>query len=327
MRNTTCTVTTSPARMARRETNVTGLVLGRAQRIAFGSLVVLTLAACGNNGSTVGTATDKPATGAPSASLGDSLPDRIRASGEVKVGSGVGYPPMEFLAADDKTIQGVDVDLGNALGEKLGVKFTFINTTFDGLIPGLQAKRFDIIMSAMSDTIERQEQIDFVDYFTAGTAILVKKGNPEGIGGLDDLCGQTIAIEKGTVGVGIATMQSDQCVADGNAKITINELPKDTDALLQVKSDRAVADLTDLPVAAYTSQTSGGGDDFEVVEGQQYDVGPYGIGVGKDDTELRDAIQAALKAIIEDGTYDQVLETWDVTTGALTTAAINGATG
>ena len=83
--------------------------------------------------------------------------------------------------------------------------------------------------------------------------------------------------------------------------------------------------MNDFPVAAYNAQTSGGGNDFEVV-GDQLGAGPYGIGFRKADTQLRDAFQAALKAIIADGSYDQVLTKWHVTAGALKTAAINGGT-
>ena len=295
--------------------------MGRLTRRTFvaGALLALTLAACGDDSAVTPKDSGTP-TG--SSTLFDVLPQRIKDSKKIVVGSDVAYAPIEFFDKDNKTIIGVDPDIAKALGDKLGVTFEFQNTAFDGIIPALESKRFDIIMSAMTDNKERQAKIDFVDYFTAGTAILVKKGNPEGIKSIDDLCGRTIALQKGTVQADIAKAQQDKCPA--GKKITINELPKDTDALLQVKSGRAVADMNDLPVAAYTAQTSGGGNDFEVVAGQQYDAGPYGIGVRKDDTQLRDAIQAALKAIIADGTYQQILEKWGVTTGALTTATVNG---
>ncbi len=98
--------------------------------------------------------------------------------------------------------------------------------------------------------------------------------------------------------------------------IKVLTFDKDTDALLQIKGGRAVADMNDFPVAAYNAKTSGGGNDFEVV-GEQIEAGPYGIGVRKEDTQLRDALQAALKAIIADGTYHRVLEKWNVSKGGL----------
>jgi polar amino acid transport system substrate-binding protein len=79
-------------------------------------------------------------------------------------------------------------------------------------------------------------------------------------------------------------------------------------------------------VAAYNAKTSGGGNDFQVT-GQQFQSAPYGIAFSKDNAQLRDAVQLALKAIIADGTYDQILSNWAVSAGALKTADINGGTG
>jgi polar amino acid transport system substrate-binding protein len=291
----------------------------RSSVLAVMAGLALLLAACGGKSSSSSSAT----TSGGVSNLGKQLPASIQQSKQLKVGSDVAYAPVEFFKVGTQEVQGIDWDLAQAMGQKLGVTVTFANTTFDGIIPALKAKRFDIIMSAMSDTPERQKQIDFVDYFNAGTSILVKKGNPEGIQSLDDLCGKTIALQKGTTQVDVATAQQGKCTAAGKPKITVLTYDKDTDAQLQVRSGRAVADMNDFPVAAYAAQTIGAGKDFEVV-GQQIGAGPYGIGVRKDDTQLRDALQAALKAVIADGTYDQILQKWNVTKGALKTAAING---
>ena len=255
--------------------------------------------------------------------LAAKLPANIRSAGTIKVGSDVAYAPVEFFDTDGTTIIGIDPDLAKALGDKLGVKFQFTNATFDGLIPAVRSKRFDIVMSAMSDTKKRQAELDFVDYFNAGTSILVKKGNPDNINGLDDLCGKTVALQRGTTQEDVAKAQQAKCTAAGKGPIKVLTFDKDTDALLQIKGGRAVADMNDFPVAAYNAKTSGGGNDFEVV-GEQIEAGPYGIGIRQEDTQLRDAIQAALKAVIADGSYDKVLEKWNVTKGALKTAAING---
>lgn len=291
----------------------------RSSVLAIVAGLALLLAACGSNGSSTSSGT----TSGGVSNLGKQLPASIQQSKQIKVGSDVAYAPVEFFKVGTQEVQGIDWDLAQALGSKLGVKFTFSNTTFDGIIPALKAKRFDIIMSAMSDTPERQKQVDFVDYFNAGTSILVKKGNPEGIQSLDDLCGKTIALQKGTTQVDVATAQQSKCTAAGKPKINVLTYDKDTDAQLQVRSGRAVADMNDFPVAAYAAKTLGGGNEFEVV-GEQIGAGPYGIGVLKDNTQLRDALQGALKAVIADGTYDQILQKWNVTKGALKTAAING---
>ena len=252
--------------------------------------------------------------------LGKQLPAAIQQSREIKVGSDIAYAPVEFYENGNE-VRGIDPDLAAAMGKELGVKFTFVNTTFDGIIPALLSKRFDVIMSAMSVTEEREKQISFLSYFNAGTSILVKKGNPEAIQSLDDLCGKTVALQKGTTQEEVAKAQQAKC---GDQQLTLRTFDRDTEALLQVKSGAAVADMNDFPVAAYNAQTSGGGNDFEVV-GEQIDAGPYGIGMRKEDTELRNALQAALKKLVENGEYDKVLAKWNVTEGALKTAEVSGA--
>jgi polar amino acid transport system substrate-binding protein len=208
----------------------------------------------------------------------------------------------------------------------LGLTVTFVNDTdFAGIIGALRAGRFDIVMSAMNDTAERRGKgVDFIDYFRAGSAILVQKGNPRQVKGLDDLCGATVSVQKGTTqDTDILTAQETKCRTAGRP-LTVLRFEKDIDALQQVKNGRAAADLEDFPVAAYNATTSGGGADFEVIAQQVGAVGVYGIAVPADNTALRDKLQGALRSIIDDGTYDTILARWNVTAGALKTAAVNG---
>ena len=253
------------------------------------------------------------------------VPQAIADADELRVGSDIAYAPVEFYEEGTQNVMGLDPDLCAAMAEKLGLSkgCNFQNQTFDGLIPALGAGRFDIIMSAMSDTKERQATLDFVDYFNVGTSILVRKGNPDNITSLDDLCGKTVGLQAGTTQEEVAKEQSAKCEADGNEAIEVLTFETDPEAQQQLKAGRTVADMNDFPVAAYVAQTSGGGNDFEVV-GEQIDAGPYGIGVPKDATQLRDALKAALEAIIEDGTYAEILEKWNVSQGAITEVTING---
>ena len=289
---------------------------------ALAAVAALSLAGCG--GSSDGGDNPTLTEGSPSAggsSLADLLPQAVKDKGKLVVGSDVAYPPVEFTDTDGKTPIGIDPDLGKAIGEKLGIKLEFVNGTFDGLIPQLTtSKRIDLIMSAMSDTKKRQATVDFVDYFSAGTSIIVKKGNPAKISGLDDFCGKTIALQRGTTQDDVAEAQKTKCGAN---KLTILKFDTDPEALLQVKNGRAVADMNDFPVAAYTAQKQS--TDFEVV-GEQLEAGPYGIGVRKSDTQLRDAIQKALQAMMDDGSYAAILQKWNVTQGALKTATVNAGT-
>lgn len=306
----------------------------RARTAAVGAIAVagaLILTGCGDQ-------TDKGNdTGSnrsdSSAPLAGKLPADIKSKGVIKVGSDIAYAPVEFMESGEKV--GIDPDIAAALGKQLGVKFEFQNGKFDNLIVGLQADRTQAVMSAMSDTKARQEGVDsdtgkkvgdgvdFVDYFTAGTSILVQKGNPKGIQSLDDLCGKVVALQRGTTSEGVAKAQSKKCTKDGKKAIDLQTYDTDPEALLRLKQGASVADLNDFPVAAYNAKTSGGGKDFEVV-GDQIEAGPYGIAVSKKNTQLRDALQAAMNAIIKNGEYESILKKWNVTQGAVTEAKING---
>lgn len=297
-------------------------------------IVVLAMfsAACGSsdNGGAIqqkGTTTSRPST-AGAGSLKSKLPAAISSAGVLKVGSDIEYPPVESYPGGDSSKQpeGIDPDIARAMGEKLGVTVTFVNDTdFAGIIGALQSGRFDIIMSAMNDTAERRGKgVDFIDYFTAGASILVAKGNPKGVKSLDDLCGQTVSVQKGTTEeTDTLPPQQTKCKNEGKGNITVLSFEKDTDALIQVKTGRAVAVLEDSPVASYNAKTSGNGADFEVT-GERTDSANYGIAVLKTNEQLRNAVQEALQAIIADGTYDKILDTWGNKAGALKTAAING---
>jgi polar amino acid transport system substrate-binding protein len=295
----------------------------------------LALTGCGDQ-----TKKDKPAASASAggttssaasdtAPLFSKLPQKYQDSKTIQVGTDASYAPME--QTENGKIVGIDPDIADALSKQLGVTFKFTNGKFDGLITSLSTGRADIVMSAMSDTKARQgglddkgkkigKGVDFVDYYTSGSSLLVKKGNPKGIKTLADVCGQTVAVQRGTIYADAFEAQKKEC---GSKGLTIQKFDTDSEAQTRVKAGGAVADLNDTPVAAYIAQKSGNGKDFEVA-GSPADAGPFGIAVSKDNAQLRDALKAALDAIIADGSYAKVLQKWNATSGAITSAAING---
>lgn len=279
--------------------------------LASGALL---LTACGGD-------SEEPQAAGTKAPLFAKLPKRIQQAKKLKVGSNVAYAPVEFYDDDGETIIGLDPDLGEALGKKLGVSVEFTNLKFESLPTSMKSGRIDVMMSSMTDNTSRQKRADFVDYFKVGTSLLVKKGNPEHISTLDDLCGKTVSMQQGTTQEKVATEQKKKCAAK-HKPLHVLALDEDTDALLQVKQGRAVADLNDYPVAEYNARTSGDGKDFETV-GQQITPGLYGIGVGRKDTQLRDALRAALNSLIKDGGYTKIVKKWHLSQGAVDKATIN----
>lgn len=306
----------------------------RSRLAAVGSIAVagaLILTGCGDQTNDSGSESNDTGS-ASTAPLADKLPQAIRDKGVIKVGSDIAYAPVEFKDDSGKTV-GIDPDLAAAMGKQLGVTFQFENGTFDSLITGLRSKRYDVAMSAMTDTKDRQEGIDsdtgkkvgegvdFVDYFTAGVSIYTQKGKNTDIKTWSDLCGKKIVVQRGTVSEDLAKAEAKKCT--GGKTITIEAFDNDQQAQTRLRAGGAAAGSSDFPVAAYAVKTSGGGNDFQLV-GEQVEAAPYGIAVAKNNTQLRDALKAALDAIIANGEYDKVIKKWGVEDGAVQEAAING---
>ncbi|GGW04559.1 hypothetical protein GCM10010230_42350 [Streptomyces narbonensis] len=291
------------------------------------------LTACGDQTAGGGSATPtKAGESVNSAPLFSKLPADIQKAGVIKVGTDATYAPMEFKKGEE--IVGLDPDIAAALSKQLGVKFAFESGTFDTLLTSLTTGRTNVVMSSMTDTKARQEGlddkgqktgsgVDFVDYFSASTGILVKKGNPENIKSLDDLCGKKLAVQRGTTYEQAAKDQAAKCEKDGKPKLTFESYPTDAEAQTRVKAGGAVADLNDSPVAAYIAQTAGGGNDFDAIANKT-DAGLFGIAVDKKNSQLRDALKEALDAAIKDGSYKAALDKWNAGEGAIPAAKING---
>ncbi len=260
----------------------------------------------------------------PSASADTSIsvPAAIKSKGTLTVATDASYAPNEFYDTDNKTIIGMDIDLVKAIGETLGLKVNVVQASFDSIIPGLASGKYDLSVSSFTDNKEREKTVNFVTYFSAGTSLMVKSGNPDKLS-VDELCGTKIAVEKGTVQEDPdITDRSKKCVADGKKAITPLVFPDQNGANLALSSGRAQGVLADSPVIDYAAKQSSGA--FEVV-GKSYDNAPYGIAIPKT-TGLDEPVLAAVKKLISDGTYTSVLKKWGVEDGAITDPKINGAT-
>ncbi|WP_052866707.1 ABC transporter substrate-binding protein [Streptomyces niger] len=301
--------------------------VARAAPLAVGALL---LAACGGGGG----AEDGRKGTSPSAPLAAELPQHIRDKGYLDVGSDIAYPPVEFKDARGRAV-GLDPDLAAAMGRQLGVEFRFRIGTFDSLLTGLRAHRYDIAMSAFTDNKNRQhgidpatgkkvgEGVDFVDYFSAGVSMYVREGTHGSPEGWDDLCGKKAVLQRGSVSEDLARSLSRKCVAAGKPSIALEAFDNDQQAQTRLRSGGGDVGISDYPVAQYAARTSGGGRDFRVV-GEQIRAAPYGIAVAKGNTRLRDALKSAVDAVMASGEYTKILKKWGVTDGALPRAEING---
>jgi polar amino acid transport system substrate-binding protein len=300
--------------------------LSRQAAVAAVAAAVLVLSACGGDSSdsaseSPGNGGEAPASAEVDEELAALVPDAIAEDGVITVGSDTTYAPSEFLDEDGQTIIGFDVDLFGLVAQKLGLEARFETASFDSIIAGVGSGRYETGVSSFTINPERLAEANMISYFSAGTQWAAKADNPEGVDP-DDACGRPIAVQRGTVQVDDITARSAECEAAGNEPITINQFEGQDEATASVVSGRNDAVLADSPVMAYAVQQTNG--QLELL-GDIYDSAPYGYVVAKDQTEFADAIAQALAALIEDGSYQQVLEEWGVEAGAIDDPTVNPA--
>lgn len=291
----------------------------RVLALLAGAASVALLAGCS---ATVDATPETTTRGAVDSTLFAMLPEEIQTSKEIKVGTEAMYAPYEYLDTDGTSIVGLDPDLVRALTERLGVSFTLTNAAFDGLLPALDGNRFDMLAAGYTNTAERQKNYDFVNYFESSQAIVVKAGNPEGIAGMADLCGQAVSVLKASAQEGMLTdLNAAGCASN---PIEIVALPDSPSAFLQIQSGRVVALLVQDAVARYNIAQQGDSASFAVANDEPITPTVVGMMFRQDSNELRDAIQATLQALIDDGTYQSILDSHDLGNGAVDAATVNG---
>jgi polar amino acid transport system substrate-binding protein len=290
----------------------------------------LALTACGGSSSdsgSAGSAGGSTSSPLPSVSvdqaLADRVPDGIASDGTIGVGSDTTYAPAEFTAEDGTTIIGFDVDLFTLVAKKLGLEAQFESAPFDSIIAGVGSGKYEAGVSSFTINPERLAQANMVTYFNAGTQWATKKGNPEDVDP-ENACGKRIAVQKATVQVDDITARSEACTAAGKDEITIDQYEGQDEATAAVASGKDDATLADLPVMVYAVQQTNG--QLELL-GDAYGSAPYGYVVAKDQTEFAQVLADAVKALIADGTYAEVLEKWGVEAGAITDPTVNPSVG
>ncbi len=290
----------------------------RTLALAATAVVAVALAACG--GATDAAAPAKPASGTTfDRALRDLLPQSIRDKGIITVGTDASYAPMSFFGPDGRTIVGMEPDLAAAVGTVLGVRLTFQNVDFTQILPQVKKGTLDLGISAMTDTNEREDVVDFVNYFSAGTSIVVQRGNPAGITDVKDLCGKVVAVEDGTTQVDLMKRSQTNC----ERPITVKTYPTNSDALVQLRTGRAAAVLNDFPPASYLANDARTKSHFQLASTTQYEPGLYGVAVSKEQPGLRDAVEGALELLVREGGYRTVLTRWNVQAGGIAEVTVN----
>ncbi|HEY7054584.1 MAG TPA: ABC transporter substrate-binding protein [Mycobacterium sp.] len=282
------------------------------------SAVALMSTGCASNTESSGPTGTTAVTASKVDEIANLLPDNIKKSGTLVVATDPTYKPNEYKDPGGKIV-GFDVDLMNAVGEVLGVKVDYRESVFDSIIPEIKGGTVDVGMSSFTDNREREEQVDFVTYFQAGSLWVQRSGAPIDP---DNACGLKIAVQTGTIQDRIELpAKSDACTRAGKPAIEILRFDGQDRVTNAVVVGQADAMTADYPVSVYAIKDSGG---KLVGAGELFKTAPYGWALPKE-SPLAKALLAALEHVMKTGDYATILTNWDVQKGAIDKPVINGA--
>jgi len=285
--------------------------------LAAAAALTLSMGACGSESEDPGSSGAPAPSASADTGLADRVPADIKAAGKLTIGTDSSYAPNEYLDTDGKTVIGFDVDLFNAVAQKLNLKTEWTSATFDSIIPGVSSDKYSVGVSSFTINGDRLKEVNMISYFSAGTQWAAKTGVTINA---DDACGKKIAVQTATVQVEDLQARSKKCTDGGKKAITIDQYQKQSDATNAVVTGKDEAMLADSPIVAFAVKQTNG---QLALVGDIYDSAPYGYVVAKDQTEFAKVLAEAVQALIADGTYKQILDKWGVTAGAITTPAVN----
>lgn len=286
---------------------------------SMSAVVALALAGCSNNSDTGDAGGAAVSDVEPDEAAVALLPEDVKSSGVLAIGTDGDYPPNEYKDENGEPI-GWAVDLTEAVAAKLGLEPEWEILGFDSIIPRVQEGVLGLGSSSFTDTLERQNSVDFVNYLNAGS--LWAAGIDEDVDP-DDACGLTIAVQATTIQhLTEMPARDKECTDAGKPGIEVLPFDGQSEATNAVVNGRAAAFSADLPVTG--DAVAKLGDKLKVV-GEVFDAAPYGFATQKG-SDMTKAVQAALQSLMDDGTYLEILEGAGIESGALETATVNAGT-
>ncbi len=215
--------------------------------------------------------------------------------GKLHMATNAAFPPYEMVA-DDGSFEGIDVEIAGKIAEKLGLELVVDDMDFGSVITSVQAGKSDIALAGLTVTDERKENVDFSDTYATGVQTVIVPIDSD-IETIDDLQGKLIGCQESTTGYIYCSDDygEDMVTAFPNGANAIQ-------ALLSGKVDAVVIDSQ--PAQEFVAQNAG---KLKMLD-TEYVTEDYAIGVSKDNAALRDAVNNALKELIDDGTVQSILD-------------------
>lgn len=280
-------------------------------------VAALGLTACGDDSASSGSSESTASPGG-SNEIYDQLPEDVKKRGYVTFAVDANYPPIASFGDDGKTLEGLEPELAVALGKHLGVEVRLTPAAFDSIIPGIQGGKYDAGMSWMTDTEERREVVDFVDYARAAASLVALATLTNPPTALPELCGLSVAIQGGVSSQPMIEAEQPACKAAGKP-IDLQLYPDQAAANLAVDSGRADVVSLDSPGAVLLVEKSNG----KLVVAGTYGEALHGIALAKGSDLVR-PIALAFQATMEDGSGPKIFESWGLGPTAVADILING---
>lgn len=255
------------------------------------------------------------------AELNELLPQKVRDSGVLTVATDPQYPPCDFTNEEGE-IDGFNHDILMAMAPRLGVEIKQEGISFDGLLPGVQSGRYDAAMECITDNLERQETVQFVDYAYATKSLITTSENPKEITENPlSVCGLQAGVQTGTEFVEDAERFSQNCEQEGLAPLNVTNFPTAGDQNTALQSGRIDFAYTNTATGVWQNEQSG--EAFTVIPSPLLSRTYVGIVVALDADDTAKALLGALEAIIDDGTYSEIMADWSLQDIELDTPGIN----
>ena len=266
--------------------------------LSMAVLMVASLAGCSSGAKETETTAAASEAGAETAAESegetaaeDAEEEKTAEGGTLIMGTNATFPPYEYYEGDE--IVGIDVEIAQAIGEKLGMEVTVEDMEFDALIPALASNKVDIVAAGMTVTPERQESVNFTDtYATAAQVIIVKQGSD--IASSEDLNGKILGVQMGTTGDSLASE------IEGAQVERFNKYFEAIQSVLQGKIDAVIIDSA--PAKAFAEK-----DENLVILDEALSSEDYAKAINQDNTELLDKVNAAIAELDEEGTLDEIV--------------------
>jgi len=297
---------------------------------SLGSLLLASTTACGGGSSEVndeasgakGNFDDVAAAVKTDTAAADLVPADIKKAGVITMAADLHYPPTSFLAQDNKTPIGYNVDIAKLLGKTLGLKVEVKNVTWDNVIPGIASGRYDFTATNMTPTPERLEVLDMITYWAPGSSLIVQKGNPLDLSIADEsVCGKKIAVMTGSSQQqDYLPLISEDCVAAGKDPVEGVVLGNVEGALTQLVAKRLDGVFSDTSQLAWAAKQQP--QSFELLSPQYVkEVGDDTAALGlQKDSPLTPALHAAMQSLMDSPAYQETLDRWGLGAGAISTS-------